>query len=139
MAKNKYTMINDSLCSKCRAPQSWRAKHDYIIGLVFSIIYSVLIIGCGSLVGLIFDNALANLARSVKIEFIKNLMNNGVLLGTLIGFICALIYFLRHIAKIQDQRYQAENVEKKEVPIIHFDQMKVEKKTFELLKEDRLK
>ena len=31
------------------------------------------------------------------------------------------------------------NVEKKEEPILHFDQMKVEKKTYQLLKEDRLK
>ena len=66
-------------------------------------------------------------------------MNNGTLFGALIGVIVAIIYLLRHWAKLDDLRYQTENVEKKEEPILHFDQMKVEKKTYQLLKEDRLK
>lgn len=78
--------------------------------------------------GLILDNALYNLARSIHIDFIQNLMNNGTLFGALIGVIVAIIYLLRHWAKLDDLRYQTENVEKKEEPILHFDQMKVEKK-----------
>ena len=107
--------------------------------LIFAFLISLLIIGCGALVGLILDNALYNLARSIHIDFIQNLMNNGTLFGALIGVIVAIIYLLRHWAKLDDLRYQTENVEKKEEPILHFDQMRIEKKTYQLLKEDRLK
>ncbi len=139
ISKNNYHMIHDHLCSHCRAPQSWKAIYEYRLNLLFSFFISLLIIGCGALVGLILDNALSNLARSIHINFIQDLFNNGILFGALIGLIVAIIYLLRHWAKQDDVRYNIENVPKKEIPILHFDQIKVEKKTYELLKEDRLK
>lgn len=139
ISHQKYHMLQDHLCSHCQAPQSWKAKYEYRLNLIFAFLISLLIIGCGALVGLILDNALYNLARSIHIDFIQNLMNNGTLFGALIGVIVAIIYLLRHWAKLDDLRYQTENVEKKEKPILHFDQMRIEKKTYQLLKEDRLK
>ncbi len=137
-AKGNFNMLNDALCGKCRASQSWNAKYNYVLNIIFSLVLSLLILICGCLVGLVLKGALFNLARSIKITFIKQLLENGVLLGAIIGFICAFIYFIKHLTKQQNIRFEIENVEKKEIPSIHFDQIKIEKKTYELLKEDRL-
>lgn len=137
--KNNFNMINDSLCAECRCSQSWKAKYDYYFNLTVSAIVSFLIILAGFLVGLIFKNILHNLSFSIEISLFNYFFRNGALFGTIIGFVFGAIYFLVKANKYQKQRYDLENVEKKEFPVIKFDEIKIEKKTFELQKEDRMK
>ena len=67
------------------------------------------------------------------------MFRTGALFRTIIGFVFEAIYFLVKANKYQKQRYDLENVEKKEFPVIKFDEIKIKKKNFELQKEDRMK
>ncbi len=136
---NDFALLDNDECSNCKKNQSWKAKNEYYTDIFATSIVSLLIMVIGLLVGLITKTIFKNLALKLKTTFFIYLFNHSWLMGLLIGFIIALIYFLVKLRKYQNKRFNAENVDKKEKPIVHFEKMTTESMVYEALKDDRIK
>ncbi len=134
-----YAMIDDGICAYCHKVQSWKAKIEYWMDIFATSILSLLMILTGFLIGLLAKPIFKNLALKSKLPTLIYLLNHSGLMGTIIGFIIALSYFVIRLKKIQKKRFDTENVEKKEIPILHFDQIKTESSIYEALKDNRIK
>ena len=137
MNKN-FNGIDFLKCDKCLKYQGWQSEHRFKMNLGYNIFISIVLVLLFLLLSIIFKNAILELTTFFKTGFLNKLFNQPILVGLILGFITAILYFIFNYKKIINYKYNSLNGTEKNEPDIQFDNAIAKIKVLPYLYENRL-